>query len=215
MLGKLFDRQASSRDSSGVPSGPRIPRHSGGWSALRKRLKNEPGLRVLDIGSTSPTNINFLTNLGHSVYMADIVEDAFSGEWLTGLDEDGKQVWNADGFTNQNLQFSGKTFDIVLLWTVLDYLPEGLVAPVVDALYKAMDPGGQLLAFFHTKLLPDQYPFHRFHLTETDDVDLQLAQRAEQQRAFTNRNIERLFAHWSGLKQFLAKDGVSESIIVR
>jgi 2-polyprenyl-3-methyl-5-hydroxy-6-metoxy-1,4-benzoquinol methylase len=182
---------------------------------LRKRLSSEPGLRVLDIGSTSPTNINFLTNLGHSVYMADLIEDAFTGEWLTGMDEEGKPIWNAEGFTAQNLQFSGKSFDMVLLWTALDYLPEPLVAPVINALHASMVPGGQLLALFHTKLQPEISPYHRFHITDADNVELQFGRPATQQRALTNRNIERLFSEWSGLKQFLAKDGVSEAIIVR
>jgi SAM-dependent methyltransferase len=217
MLGRLFDRQPASRTASGqaAMSGPKVPRHSGGWGTLRKRLVAEPGLRVLDVGSTSPNNINYLTELGHSVYMADLVEDSSAGEWQTGVDEDGKPVWNTEGFTQQNLQFSGRTFDIVLLWTTLDYLPEGLVIPVVQALHTAMVPGGQLLALFHTKLLPEQSPHHRFHITPTDDVELQFARAAVQQRALTNRNIERLFSAWSGLKQFLAKDGVSEAIIVR
>jgi SAM-dependent methyltransferase len=217
MLGKLFDRQPTPGTASGTAglSGPKFPRHSGGWAALRKRLTAEPGLRVLDIGSTSPNNINYLTGLGHSVYMADLVEDASSGEWQTGVDEDGKPVWDTEGFTRQNLHFSGRTFDVVLLWTELDYLPEALVSPVVQALHGAMVPGGQLLALFHIKLNPDQSPHHRFHITATDDVELQLARPATQQRALTNRNIERLFAPWSGLKQFLAKDGVSEAIIVR
>ncbi len=217
MLGRLFDRQPSPGSASATPglSGPKIPRHSGGWGTLRKRLAAEPGLRVLDIGSTSPNNINYLTDLGHSVYMADLIEDAYSGEWQTGVDEDGKPVWNAEGFTAQNLQFSGRTFDIVLLWTALDYLPEALVEPVVKGLYGSMVPGGQLLALFHTKLQPEQSPHHRFHITATDDVQLQQARPAVQQRALTNRNIERLFSAWSGLKQFLAKDGVSEAIIVR
>ena len=214
MLGKLFDRQPASGAGSGN-SGLRVPRHSGGWGTLRKRLAGEEGLRVLDIGSTSPTNINYLTSLGHSVYMADLVEDAFTGDWLTGTDEDGKQVWDVEGFTKQNLHFSGRTFDMVLLWTTLDYLPEGLVAPVVRALHSAMTPGGQLLAVFHTKLQPEVSPYHRFHITATDDVELQWGRPATQLRAMTNRQIERLFTDWSGLKQFLAKDGVSEAIIVR
>ena len=217
MLGRMFDRQPASGSSSAsqASSSARIPRHSGGWGALRKRLTAEEGLRVLDIGSTSPANINYLTSLGHSVYMADLVEDAFTGEWLKGTDEDGKQIWDVEGFTRQNLQFSGRNFDMVLLWTALDYLPEALVAPVVHALHAAMAQGGQLLAVFHTKLQPDLTPYHRFHITPTDDVSLQLAKPATQLRAMTNRNIERLFANWSGLKQFLAKDGVSEAIIVR
>jgi SAM-dependent methyltransferase len=217
MLGRLFDRQqapAAAAGPSGL-SGPKLPRHSGGWGMLRKQLEAEPGLRVLDIGATSPTNINYLTGLGHSVYMADLVEDASSGEWETGVDDDGKPTWDAEGFTRHDLHFSGRKFDIVLLWTVLDYLPEGLVVPVVEALHSSMVPGGKLLALFHTKLQPEQWPHHRFHITPTDDVELQLGRPATQQRALTNRNIERLFTEWSGLKQFLAKDGVSEAIIVR
>jgi SAM-dependent methyltransferase len=216
MLGKLFERQpASGGSSSSGQGGPKVLRHSGGWAALRKQLSAGEGLRVLDIGSTSPTNINYLTSLGHSVYMADLVEDALTGEWVTGTDEDGKPIWNVDGFREQNLQFSGRTFDMVLLWTTLDYLPEALLVPVVQAFHRAMSPGGQLLAVFHTKLIVEQSPYHRFHITATDDVELQLGRAATQQRAMTNRNIERLFAEWSGLKQFLAKDGVSEAIIVR
>ena len=134
---------------------------------------------------------------------------------MTGTDEDGKPVWDVDGFTHQNLKFSGRTFDVVLLWTALDYLPEALVAPAVQALHTAMAPGGQMMAVFHTKLLPEQFPYHRFHITQTDDVEVQRAKPATLQRAMTNRQIERLFADWSGLKQFLAKDGVSEAIIVR
>jgi hypothetical protein len=202
-------------NSASGANGPKTLRHSGGWGVLRKRLASEEGLRVLDIGSTSPTNINYLTSLGHSVYMADLVDDALTGNWQTGLDEDGKPIWDVEGFTQQNLQFSGRTFDMVLLWTTLDYLPEALVAPVIKAFHGAMSQGGQLFAVFHTKLLPDQSPYHRFHITPNDDVELQQGRPAIQQRAMTNRNIERLFAEWSGLKQFLAKDGVSEAIIVR
>ena len=42
---------------------------------------------------------------------------------------------------------------------------------------------------------------------------MQLTQQFPIQRAFTNRSIERLFAGWSGHRQFLAKDSVSEVII--
>lgn len=215
MLGKLFDRQSASGTSNLGLGGPRTARHSGSWAAMRKKLASEEGLRVLDVGSTSPNNINYLTSLGHSVYMADLVEDASSQEWITGTDEDGKPVWNIEAFVKQNLHFSGRTFDVVLLWTTLDYLPEPLVAPVIGALHSSMSPKGQLLALFHTKLIPEQSPYQRFHITASDEVEMQRAGGAVQQRALTNRNIERLFTAWSGLKQFLAKDGVSEAIISR
>jgi hypothetical protein len=106
-------------------------------------------------------------------------------------------------------------FDVVLLWTTLDYLPEAFVTPVVDRLFDAMNPGGQVLAFFHTRNKGDETVHCRFHLTEADDVEMQLAQPFPIQRAFTNRSIERLFSRWSGFRQFLAKDSLSEVIITR
>jgi hypothetical protein len=44
---------------------------------------------------------------------------------------------------------------------------------------------------------------------------VQLAQAFPIQRAFTNRSIERLFTGWSGHRQFLAKDSLSEVIMTR
>ncbi len=55
----------------------------------------------------------------------------------------------------------------------------------------------------------------RFLVTAGDDVEMQLAEQFPIQRAFTNRKIEQLFAPWSGYRQFLAKDGLSELIITR
>jgi len=196
-------------------TGPRVPRHSGGWAALRKRLQAEPGLRAIDVGYTSPSNINYLTGLGQSVFLSDLVYDACSQNWQTGTDEEGNPVWNVQGFLDQSLKFSGRTFDVVLLWTALDYLPEALVVPVVAHLYEAMNPGGQVLAFFHTRMQGEETVHCRFHVTPGDEVEVQLAQQFPIQRVFTNRSIERLFAAWSGQRQFLAKDSVSEVIITR
>jgi len=217
LLNRLFHKkQESSPDAplAGV-SGPRVPRHSGGWAALRKRLQAEPGLRIIDIGTTSPANINYLTGLGHSVFLADIVHDACTGNWQTGAGPDGDPVWNVEGFLEQSLKFSGRRFDVVLLWTALDYLPEAFVAPVVSHLFDATDPGGQVLAFCHTRIKGDETQHYRFHVTEGDDVEVQLTQQFPLQRSFSNRSIKDLFAAWSDYKQFLAKDSVSELLITR
>jgi hypothetical protein len=201
--------------SATTPTGPKVPRHSGGWSVLRKRLQAEPGLRVIDVGYTSPTNINFLTEMGHSIFLADLVQDAWNKDWHTEKDEEGNPKWDVEGFLNQSLNFGGRSFDVVLLWTALDYLPEAFVVPVVMRLSEAMNPGGDVLAFFHTRTHGEETAHCRFHLTPTDDVEVQLSQSAPIQRAFTNRSIERLFAGWSGHRQFLAKDSVSEVIMTR
>lgn len=217
LLGRWFDKK---QDSGAPPSitgfsGPRVPRHSGGWSVLRKRLQADPGLRIIDVGYTSPANINYLTGLGHSVFLADLVHDACASDWRTGTDEDGNATWNVAGFLDQALNFSGRTFDVVLLWTALDYLPEPLLAPVVAHLHASMNPGGDVLAFFHTRTKGDDTVHCRYHLTPGDDVEVQLGEPFPIQRAFTNRSIEKFFAGWSGHRQFLAKDSVSEVIMTR
>ena len=217
VLRRWFDKKHESGQAASVPglSGPRVPRHSGAWAALRKRLQAEPGLRLVDVGYTSPNNINLLTGMGHSVYLADIDCDACTGNWKIGEDEEGNAIWNVEGFLEQTLSFSGRTFDVVLLWTALDYLPQAFVAPVVTRLHESMNPGGQVIAFFHTRMQGEETVRCRYHLTSGDDVEMQLAQQFPIQRAFTNRSIERLFAGWSGLRQFLAKDSVSEVLITR
>jgi hypothetical protein len=203
-----------SASTQGV-TGPKYPRHSGGWSMLRKRLQAEPGLRVIDCGFTSPANINYLTSLGHSVFLTDLVAESTTGAWQIGKDEDEQPIWNIEGFLKQTLDFAGKNYDVVLLWSALDYLPEPFVPAVVDHLYSAMNHGGQVLAFFHTRKQPEDSQHCRFHITAGDDVEIQLAQPFPIQRAFTNRSIQSLFDKWSGFRQFLAKDSISEVLITR
>jgi len=183
---------------------------------MRQRLLKEPGLRIIDVGYTSPQNINLLTTMGHSLFMSDLVRDACAENWKTGAeDEYGQPAWNVQGYLDQTLNFSGRTFDVVLLWTALDYLPEPLVQPVVDRLFSAMNPGGQVLALFHTRLQGDETVLCRFHVTPENNIEVQFTEQFPIQRAFTNRSIERLFAGWSGHKVYLAKDSISEVIVTR
>jgi hypothetical protein len=149
------------------------------------------------------------------VFLADLVVDAYTGDWRAGNDEDGKPLWNVAGFLDHSLNFSGRMFDVVLLWTVLDFLPEPILAPLVARLFAAMNPGGQVLAFFHTRMQGDDVVRYRYHVTPGDDVDMQMTQQFPILRASTNRSIERLFSGWSGHRQFLAKDSVSEVLFTR
>lgn len=217
MLSRWFEKK---QDNAGAEAaqglvGPRFPRHSGAWAAVRRRLQAEPGLRIIDSGYTSPANINYLTDLGHSIFLTDMVHDACTEDWQIGTDEDGNPIWNVQGFLDRTLKFDGRMFDVVLLWTALDYLPEQFLAPAVAHLYSAMNPDGQVLAFFHTRSQGEETVRCRYHVTPGDDVEVQLTQQFPIQRAFTNRSIERIFAGWSGHKQFLAKDSVSEVIVTR
>ena len=181
---------------------------------MRKRLNTKSTLQTIDIGYPSAANVQYLTGLGHSVFLTDMLRDACSGKWQT-VGEDGNPVWDVEGFLEQSLDFAGRKFDVVLLWTTLDYLPEAFVVPVVARLFEVTNPEGVVLAFFHTRTHGEETAHCRFHVTTGEEVEVQLAQQFPIQRAFTNRSIERLFAAWSGYRQFLAKDSVSEVIITR
>ncbi len=66
---KLFSGKENPGSSKGSNS-DRVSRHSSGWKELLKHLREDESLRILDIGPTSSTNINFITGIGHSIYMA-------------------------------------------------------------------------------------------------------------------------------------------------
>jgi hypothetical protein len=199
-----------------VLSGPRIPRHSSGWAAMLKHLKEEHSLRVLDIGPTSPSNINFLTGLGHSCYMADVVHEALTGHWTTPPTEEGGEVgFDVGRFVDQNLDFAGRRFDVVLLWTTLDYIPEPLVKPFIQHLYAAMHSGGRILAIFHTKTTGPNTAYCRYHLTDGDNIEMQESEPHPVLRVYTNRSIEKLFERFGNYRFFLAKDNIYEVIITR
>jgi hypothetical protein len=112
----------------------------------------------------------------------------------------------------QTLDLRGHKFELVLLWAVLDYLPEQLLQPVVDRLHEVMNPEGQVFALFHTRTNGEEAVHCRFHVTPGDELLVQMAEPCQLQRAFTNRSVERLFSAWSGQKFFLAKDALSEVI---
>ena len=213
----LFGRSQSDAQASASPTvltGPRLPRHSSAWKDLLKYLKTEQGLRILDIGPTSPTNINFLTTLGHGVYMADLVNEALRGNWQTP-DESGASHFDVEGFLDSNLDFAGREFDVILLWTTLDYVPQDLVGPMIKRLRSTLRPGGRVLTFFHTKNSGPDTGFSRYHVTDSDSIEVQETTGYAVQRVYTNRIIEKLFEGYANTKFFLAKDNLYEVIITR
>jgi len=219
-MANLFRRKKED-EGRGRPTlltGPRIPRHSSGWEALLKHLRAEQGkgLRVLDIGPTSPQNINFLTEMGHSVYMADVVHESLREEWkLPPLEEGEPERFNVEGFFEQNLNFHGRQFDVVLLWATLDYIPDGLIEPLVARLKDATLKDGKVLAIFHSKPQGPFTEYCRYHLTGTADIEMQESEPYSVLRVYTNRKIEQLFRGWSGFKFLLAKDNLYEVIVTR
>ena len=218
MFRSLFQKD-SEPDRPGRPSGKKqryVPRHSSGWKALLERLKAEEGLRVMDVGPTSPQNITLLTEMGQSVYMADIVGDSLSGEFdLEAEEAGGAKGFDAEKYFEQETGFGSRLFDVVLLWSTLDYIPEGLVEPLVERIYERTAPGAQVLAMFHAKRGEQNTRYCRYHLTEIQEVEMQELEAHPVQRILTNRSIEKLFSKFSNYRFFLAKDNLYEVLITR
>jgi SAM-dependent methyltransferase len=198
----------------------RVSRHSSGWGQLLERMRGEESLRVLDIGPTSSTNINFITALGHSIYLANLVEDAAKSDWVVPQ-EGGEGVrFDVERFLATHLDFSGRGFDVVLFWDTADYLPEELLAPVLERIHAVMAPGGQMLAMFHSPPGASasgaaKTDFHRYHLTDRNTVDVQRAGEYPLLTNYTNRQIERLLEPFQGFHFFLGKDNVREVVVTR
>ena len=196
-------------------SAEQVPRRSSGWQELLRQIQPRESLRVLDIGPTSSANINFITGLGHSIYMANLVEEAARPEWMTNSAEDGSLVFAVDRFLAANLEFAGRSFDVVLLWDAADFLPAALLAPLFHRIYMVMQPGALLLAFFHSKMKgvsPAETAFYRYHLTPDEHVKMQRGGEFALQQAYNNRQIEALLKDFKSYRFFLAKDNLREVV---
>ena len=218
MLGRLFQRSETSVEQGAKRqpiSGKRIARHSSGWGRTMIRLKEQDGLRVLDIGPTSPSNINFLTSLGHSVFMADLVEESVQPEWIKKSSDGSPDTFNVEGFIEKHMNFGHRMFDAILLWDTLDYLPEPLVQGVLHRLHASMENEGQILALFHARATGQETAFCRYHLTDGENLEMQEYAPYPLLRVYQNRAIEKLFAEFSSCRFFLAKDNLCEVVVTR
>jgi hypothetical protein len=215
-MSPLFQRAAGNKEqgSHGHGSaGRRVPRHSSAWKKILDRLKAEPGLGVLDIGPTSPNNINFLTNLGHSVYMADLVEEAVKPDWLLPAEENEAPAYDTEGFLARHMDFGNREFDIVLLWDALDYIPAPLSDAILRRLKAVMRERGQALAFFHSKMTGPETTFCRYHVMDGDSIETQQGPSHPVLQNYQNRQIEALFQDMGACRFLLAKDNTREVII--
>lgn len=226
-LRKLFRGGSGSEPSTSSAAQPRaqsrVTRRSSGLGELTRALAGREGLCVLDIGATSPDNIQHFTELGYKAYSEDVLLASKDRQYLVS-DADGRQAVDEKQFLSDNLNYGPQTFDAVLCWDMADYMDEALVKPVVARLWSVLKPGGLVLAFFHTKDAGPDAPFYRYHIAGTDNLELQLLSGAGRngvnggfrlQRVFNNRHIENLFRDFANIKFFLARDNVREVLVKR
>jgi SAM-dependent methyltransferase len=223
---KLF-RGSSGPETLPAQGSQKLTRRSSGLGELSRLWESAEGLCVLDLGSTSPTNIRHFTERGHRIYSEDLLTASTDPELVT-KDEHGVAALDSRKFLADNLVYPAAHFDVVLCWNLPDYLDETLVKPVVGRLWSVLKPGGMLLAFFHTRDAGPDSPCHRFHIVGGDTLEMQKIELrrhsphpagktdgVQLQRVFNNRHIETLFRDFASIKFFLARDNIREVLVVR
>ncbi len=230
---KLFRGSSGGTEAALPQASQKLTRRSSGLGELSRLWESETPLCVLDLGSTSPSNIRFFTEGSHKIYSEDLLV-ASTDPGLVTKDEQGNVVLDSRQFLADNLVYPAAQFDVVLCWNLPDYLDESLVRPVMGRLWSVLKPGGMLLAFFHTKDAGPDSPCYRFHIIGKDTLEMQrivLKREARRgptgaihtaitegfrlQRVFNNRHIETLFRDFASIKFFLARDNVREVLVVR
>ncbi|MBI3934020.1 MAG: hypothetical protein HY316_04960 [Acidobacteria bacterium] len=188
-------------------------RASKGLREFCSAIKSPEGLRILDLGAASQSNINFVTGLGHRLCTEDLHRclELYTSRSMVTADPDTA----TDRFFRENLQYELCQFDGVLCWDLFDFLPDALVNPLVEHLYQLVKPGGHLLAFFHTGQPGQLLPVCQYRISTQDQLQVSERSQGKLRRAFNNRGIERLFRNYASLKFFLTKDSLREVVIVR
>ncbi|MGC2111736.1 MAG: SAM-dependent methyltransferase [Candidatus Korobacteraceae bacterium] len=213
IFSRLFGSSGRQADDEAV-SGERISRRSTGFNEFIRAISREEGLKVLDLGSTSPANITFMTGLGHRFHQEDVLRLA-SDKSLIIPNGDGGNTVDVDRFFRENLNFGREDFDAVMFWDLADFLAEPLVKPLIERIQVAMKPGGILLAFFHTKDAGPNAPFYRYNIAAKDTLELQPVRAFRLQRVFNNRHVENLFRDYASIKFFLGRDNIREVLVIR
>ena len=231
---KLFRGSSSSGEGAqSAQAGRKLTRRSSGLGEVSRAFESDAPLCILDLGSTSASNIRYLTERGHRIYSEDLLE-ASTDPALATKDEQGNAILDSNRFLTDNLVFPNAHFDLVLCWNLADYLDESLVKPVMARLWSTLKPGGMLLAFFHTHEAGPDAPCYRYHILDKDTLEMQhiearrdvrkgptgVAHTAIQksfrlQRVFNNRHIENLFRDFGSIKFFLTRDNIREVLVIR
>jgi SAM-dependent methyltransferase len=215
LLMKWFRGSGAPRPAaeSGAAAARQI-RRSTGLTEFTRALASKEGAAILDLGPTSPANINFLTGFGGKVCNEDVVYASKESRYFTQR-EDGTSGIDPEKFFSGNLQHAEHSFDAVLCWDVADFLTEPLVKPLFERLGQMLKPKGVLLAFFHTKEAAASAVHSRYNIVGGESLELEPRDDMRIQRIFNNRHMENLFQGFSSLKFFLARDSVRELLAIR
>lgn len=205
---------ASSRVTA-KPSGKGLlaARQSRGLDQFFGYIRDQAGLKVLDLGGASQANVSFITSLGHKLYSEDFlrgIRDTF-GEDVTDQSNPGRIEY----FLRQNLDYQLDAFDGVLVWDVLEYMAPPLLAATIDRLYHVTKPKSYLLAFFHSDERAMSVPYYSFRIQDFNQLQVAAQGARRPVQLFNNRTLEKLFGRFESVKFFLTRENLREVIVKR
>jgi len=100
---KLF-RGSSGAETIPAQGSEKLTRRSSGLGELARTWQNAEGLCILDLGSTSATNIRHFTERGHRIYSEDLLTASTDPELLI-KDEKGVAALDSRKFLADNLVY--------------------------------------------------------------------------------------------------------------
>jgi len=215
---KRFVQKVLGQDAPAVPrpeegrSGVQV-RRSNGLREFLNGIQGPPGLRILDLGSASQANLNYIPGMGHKLYTEDLFRDLAPAAPGVRKSAEGNE---ADGrFFEENLKYSAGHFDGVLCWDLFDFLTDPMVKPLSESLHRLLKPGGSLLAFFHSGKAGQEVSLQQYRIRTEDTLQVTRRGTGTLCRNFNNRTIENLFRDFASFKFYLARDNLREVIILR
>ena len=215
-------RAAATRSPAPERAGPRAERHrSLALAALVQKLPNG-GVRVLDLGAASGTNIEFLSRYASKIQVEDLyptlVEAGIApeGDLPVGVQPEGEEPPAPPPDFDGLLRFSeSATFDLILAWDLFDYLERDAIRALVGYLSRFCRPGSLLLSLsWTTKQIPRQPLRFRFVDAETLLYEFGSDEMRGSPR-YTPRDFGLMMAGFRVDQSFLLKTGVQEYLFAR
>lgn len=188
-------------------------RSSRGLEQFFFNLQGQVGLSILDLAGASQQNIDFLTNLGHKLYSANV---AYSMEECFGADPAAQtNPGRIDYFLRSNFDYPASTFDAVLMWDSMQFMGPALLNATVERLATIMRHKAYLLAFFTVNDKVQEVASYSFRIQDNKNLIVTDRGMKPTGHAFNNRSIEKLFSQFESVKFFLSRENLREVIVRR
>lgn len=188
-------------------------RQSRGLEQFFFNLHGQVGLSILDLAGASQQNVDFLTNLGHKIYSANVIH---SMEECFGIDPSGQtNPGRIEYFLRTNFDYPPETFDGVLMWDSMQFMNQALLTATVDRLADIMRPKSYLLAFFTVNDKVQEVASYGFRIQDSKTLLVTDRGMRPTGHVFNNRSLEKLFGRFESVKFFLTRENLREVIVRR